>query len=133
MRCIVKPVGQPPEVCNIPNTLEAMQSLVGGYIQLVPIGLGIDLLCNEEGLLLKLPVNCGFAGTIALVGLNLNTAERRSLADDEVGKALAWFRLHEQDRLPDTESDLVMFDSLAKMLDYTSRKAAAQNREWDDL
>lgn len=40
-------------------TLEEMQDIVGGCIQLVPGSAGCpgDVLCNEEGLLLELPQN----------------------------------------------------------------------------
>lgn len=39
-------------------TLEELQNVVGGYIQIVPlVKRGEQLICNEEGLRLKLPVN----------------------------------------------------------------------------
>ena len=34
---------------EVENTLEAKQAFVGGYIEVVNIGNGIDLICNEEG------------------------------------------------------------------------------------
>ena len=34
---------------EIENSLEAKQAFVGGYIEVVDIGNGIDLICNEEG------------------------------------------------------------------------------------
>lgn len=40
---------------EIPYTLEAMQGLVGGYIETVEIMDGIVIVCNEEGKLLGLP------------------------------------------------------------------------------
>ena len=38
-------------------TLVELQTLVGGYIQAVPIGAGRYLVCNEDGKRLELPVN----------------------------------------------------------------------------
>lgn len=45
---------------NISITLENLQKLVGGYIEIVnldPIKKGLVLICNEEGKNLKLPYN----------------------------------------------------------------------------
>lgn len=39
----------------------AMQKIVGGLIQCVTLDDGIDLWCNEEGMLLELPLNRCFA------------------------------------------------------------------------
>ena len=57
MKVIVKKVGNVPEVVEIENTLEAMQEIVGGYIELVPIRTGCVMICNEEGKLEGLPYN----------------------------------------------------------------------------
>jgi|TARA_R100000935_G_scaffold10727_2_gene21420 hypothetical protein len=39
------------------STLESMQKLVGGYIEMVHLNDGQVLVCNEEGLLYGLPFN----------------------------------------------------------------------------
>lgn len=57
IRVLYKPVGKPFEVREIPNTLEACQELVGGYIEVVKICTNLLLVCNEEGLVRGLPVN----------------------------------------------------------------------------
>lgn len=45
-----------PERADIPDTLEAMQEVVGGYIQAVyPFEEPVALICNEEGKLNGLP------------------------------------------------------------------------------
>ena len=46
--------GKAPEAVTIPNTLEAMQQMVGGYIEVIPLD-GVCLVCNEEGKLMGLP------------------------------------------------------------------------------
>ena len=48
--------GKAPEQITIPNTLKAMQELVGGHIEIVDYQ-GTCLVCNEEGKLLELEPN----------------------------------------------------------------------------
>ena len=45
---------------EIANTLVDKQKYVGGYIEVISIDGVIDLICNEEGKLLHLPVNRAF-------------------------------------------------------------------------
>ena len=55
--CVFEP-NKKPEMVTIDNTLEAMQRIVGGYIQVVkPWGGDVVLVCNEEGKVLNLPLN----------------------------------------------------------------------------
>jgi len=49
--------GAAPEVVSVPNTLEAFQEAVGGYIEALGMDAGFCLICNEEGKLLGLPAN----------------------------------------------------------------------------
>lgn len=49
MRAIIKEVGKAPVVKDIENTLDALKSLVGGYIEVVRLEDNILLICNEEG------------------------------------------------------------------------------------
>ena len=49
IKVLYKPVGKPFEVREIPNTLEACQELVGGYIEPVTVCSDLVLVCNEEG------------------------------------------------------------------------------------
>ena len=44
------------DLLEIDNTLESMQALVGGYIEVYPLTGEIVIVCNEEGKLLGLPV-----------------------------------------------------------------------------
>ena len=48
--------GKAPAQITIPNTLKAMQELVGGHIEIVDFQ-GACLVCNEEGKLLGLEPN----------------------------------------------------------------------------
>lgn len=73
MRVIRKIPGENFELIDIPNTLEALQKEVEGFIECVPLTVGSCVICNEEGLLLDLPVNViinstQYVGTILVVG-----------------------------------------------------------------
>mgnify|MGYP001029427075 CR=1 FL=1 len=65
--------GQTPERITMPNTLEAFQEAVGGYIETVGLDTSAVLICNEEGKLAGLPANRQvggdtIAGTFLIVG-----------------------------------------------------------------
>lgn len=73
IRVIRKAPGKAPEEIWIPNTLEALQAEVDGYIETVRIASDCVIVCDEEGLLKNKPMNqtkigWRFAGTVLLVG-----------------------------------------------------------------
>lgn len=72
MKVLLKPVGRPFELREIPNSLKACQELVGGYIETVTLEEDLILVCNEEGLIRGLPSNpwlgYDFRGDFFLVG-----------------------------------------------------------------
>ena len=54
---IIEPMKKPREEI-IPNTLEAMQNIVGGHIEVMSIRRdGTVIVCNEEGKITGLPMN----------------------------------------------------------------------------
>lgn len=58
MRILVCEPGKHPRGVEIPNELEEMQKMVGGYIQAVyPWEEPVALICDEEGLLKQYPFN----------------------------------------------------------------------------
>lgn len=59
VRVIVVRVGLMPEVRELEEgeTLAAMQEVVGGYVECIELGDGVDLWSNESALLLDLPIN----------------------------------------------------------------------------
>ncbi len=80
--------GQPPEETVIPNTLEASQQIVGGYIEVVGLDDDCVLVCNEEGKLLGLPGNrrCGediITGTFFVTACD-EEGDFCSLSDDQM-------------------------------------------------
>lgn len=85
--CVIKDPGERPIVASIPNTLEALQKAVDGYIETVTIASDLVLICNEEGRLLDLPDNCtvcgvNFVGSILAAGVNRDTFV--SLTPDQI-------------------------------------------------
>jgi len=64
---LVKHPGHPAFMVSTPNTLEALQGLVDGYIETVTLATDLVLICNEEGFLRHLPDNCELCG-MRLVG-----------------------------------------------------------------
>lgn len=58
MNVIVKRVGEAPKHENVNDTLEAFQSIIGGFLQVLPVtNDGLAMYCNEEGKLKRLPPN----------------------------------------------------------------------------
>ncbi|MBT1167256.1 DUF3846 domain-containing protein [Bifidobacterium simiarum] len=90
---IIEP-GQPPRRDGIPNTLEAMQHVVGGYIEHIGSDDHASCWVNEEGRLINLPPNRILIrpdGTIAdilrgpilITGHDPDTGEETSLSDEQ--------------------------------------------------
>jgi hypothetical protein len=49
VKVLIKEPGKPYEFRDIEKTLEAMQAIVGGYIEVITLRNGLDLICDEEG------------------------------------------------------------------------------------
>ncbi|MBD5085682.1 MAG: DUF3846 domain-containing protein [Clostridiales bacterium] len=78
--------GRLPEEITMPNTLEAFQAAVGGYIEVLDLGGDAVLVCNEEGKLAGLPANRRVCGdTIAGIFLITGSADGEfcSLSDED--------------------------------------------------
>lgn len=87
IRVLVKEPGKAAELREIPNTLEALQGIVGGYIEAVWLSDNSVIVCNEEGKLQRLPVNFRIFGYV-IVGTALFAGvsgdEFCSLTDEQV-------------------------------------------------
>lgn len=71
LKIMRKRPGMDWERIEIPNTLEALQNEVGGWIECVYHADGTAYIVNEEGLWLGLPHNFGqYVGTVLWVGLS---------------------------------------------------------------
>lgn len=62
IRVIYKRVGFDPVEVTIPNTLEQLQRMVGGFIETVSFGPGMIMIVDEEGKIDGRPVNFVFRG-----------------------------------------------------------------------
>ena len=62
IKAVYKESGKPAVVREMPNTLEAFQQAVNGYIETVTLFEDLVILCNEEGRINAMPYNCELAG-----------------------------------------------------------------------
>ena len=88
MRVLIKEPGKPWVVALIPNTLEALQQAVGGYIETYTIDpqRGLVIICDEEGRLADKPFNLridgiDFVGTLLLCGFDKDDGEFYNVPD----------------------------------------------------
>ncbi len=77
MKILIVEPGRYPRAADIPHTLEAMQKVVGGYIQAIyPWEDRVGLVCDDEGLLKQYRFNRmvgkdnAIFGTFFICGLN---------------------------------------------------------------
>ena len=92
---IVEPLTE-PYVKDIDSSLESMQSIVGGLIQAIyPFDHPVALICNEEGKLMRLPLNRALfdkdgnvvdiiAGTFFICSAPADSENFDSLTDEQI-------------------------------------------------
>jgi len=69
MIVIIKEPGKPGRKEDIPNTMEALQQVVGGYVEVIRIASDMYAIVDEEGKPKGLPVNImGMVGTVVFCG-----------------------------------------------------------------
>lgn len=107
LRVVMVEPGKPAYETEIDNTLEAEQKAVGGYIEVVPLGDGKLLICNEEGKLSGMQGNRRIgkdiiAGSFFIVGEDGD--EFRSLTDEEVKESLERFAEPEENSQEEVEN-----------------------------
>jgi len=101
-KVIVARVGQNPVVEEMEDSLDAMQDIVGGYIERVRLGDTVDMWFNEEGRLKGLPMNrlvpddygnqWDICGNLFLASHN-DEGDTTSLSNDDLKK---WMSVVEQ-------------------------------------
>jgi hypothetical protein len=90
------PLGQDPQVREIPNDYDALMELVGGSFEGYSITERLTLYVNGNGLLKQLPYNrAGMVGNIA-IGKHSSAGISLSLTDKDVGTALEWLLRNDQ-------------------------------------
>lgn len=98
MRVVIKRPGNDPEEQEMQNTLQAAQRLVDGLIEIPALpGLpkGVDLVCNEEGLLKGMRPNLAAQGGTLIVGpvvflSHTRDGEWQGLTDKQVKEVFAF-------------------------------------------
>ena len=53
---VVEPYKEPYQL-KVKHTLKNLQNIVGGLIEYIQLEHNVDLICNEEGKILRLPLN----------------------------------------------------------------------------
>ena len=93
MKVLIVEPGKRPRKADIAHTLESMQAIVDGCIEITyPWKDAVGLVCNDEGLLRQLPFNrlvapgSGIFGTFFLCGLG--EEDLNDLPDDMADKYL---------------------------------------------
>lgn len=91
-----------PELIEMKNELEAMQAIVGGYIEIYPLAEGVAIVCNEEGKINGLELNRPIfhngqiveiiAGTFFIAGDDISIGEFVSLTEEQIAKYSKQFR-----------------------------------------
>lgn len=88
------PVDGQPEVREIDNTLKALQEVVGGRIEAIPLLPDLTIIINEEGLILNLRHNVLWRGHYlrgdVLVTKGDEDGEFVSLSPEEIEFAVGW-------------------------------------------
>lgn len=100
MKAIRKKPGAQPEIIEVDNTLAALQTEVGGYIETVTIASDAVVICNEEGVLLGMPYNCRFVG-VDFVGPILVVGRNKDDFCDAPGTDFLMYHLREEDNTHD--------------------------------
>ena len=108
MRVLIVEPERKPRAAEIDGSLEAMQNIVGGYIQAIyPFEDSTALVCNEEAKLLGLPLNRALrdeesgeiydivSGTFFLCDVPMDSESFTSLDDGQVEKLTAKFSVPE--------------------------------------
>ena len=74
--------GKSPETVTMPNTLDAMQKMVGGYIEVIPLN-DVCLVCNEDVKLMGLEGNRRLGNAFFLAG-DTRSGDLCSLTQDQL-------------------------------------------------
>lgn len=102
LRVVVVEPRRKPYVKDIDGSLESLQSIVGGYIEMIcPFDEPVAIICNEEGKINELPLNRVLrdnenhiidvvAGTFFVCACGLD--DFTSLSDEQIEKYIGLFR-----------------------------------------
>jgi hypothetical protein len=108
VRIVIVPCHGKPFVAWVKPDLDTFQAIVGGMIEVVRNrvpGTRVDIVCNEEGIMTGLPQNgCGLLGNYYFCAIDGN-GDERSLTDQEVAAALAYWTARRTQPHPDPNGE----------------------------
>ena len=136
IKVLYKRVGREPEVIEIENTLQAMQSLVGGFIEVIPYD-DYELICNEEGKLDDLYPNVGFDydiinGNFFIANDNYETGDFASLTDKNIEKIKEDLKSRSF-HYTKTQMRAVLKQEKDLMKNYTDEETKKREQEIDEI
>ena len=97
IKAVIQRPGQISQIITIPNTLEALQQLVGGYIETLTLPDGFVIICNEEGRYLGLQPNVNTYAGVIVGNIIITKAEGEdfaSLTPEQLQSARGWLLKH---------------------------------------
>jgi hypothetical protein len=138
MKAIRKEVGKPAEVIDLDMTYEFQRATVGGYIQMVPIGPGVEVVCNEEGMFAgpggtPLPQNAaGYLGNILIVAVDPDEGECIDMTPEQLRKGLAYLERYAELK-HDLSGGVGIIVGKANVDAFLLGKATHEQSIWDTL
>ena len=132
MRAIVKNVDAPATFIDRDLSYDFLRETVGGFIEYVPIGPEIDVVCNDQGAIDELPLNAaGFVGSILIVATNERTGATRDMTDEEIRKGLAYLERFQDVQHPGVACGYVSgAENIERVLTEKARRITS---DWDRL
>lgn len=140
IRVLIKEPYKEPYVKEIDYTLEAMQEIVGGYIECVgfPNINGVDLYVNEEGKLDRLEGNFWLpeyedcvVGTCFMVGYNAHNGQNKDITDKQIEHCkeyIKYFDLGKYDLYYDFDLLQMLMKNRKKMYDENKKLQKNQGK-----
>ena len=136
IKVLYKKVGREPEVIEIENTLQAMQNMVGGFIEVIPYD-DYELVCNEEGKIMGLYPNVGFDydvinGNFFIANDNYETGDFASLTDKNIEKIKEDLKSRSF-HYTKTQMRAVLKQEKDLMKNYTDEETKKREQEIDEM
>ena len=102
IRVLIVEPGKEPYEARIENTLGTLQSIVDGYIEMIPMESGVDLIVNDEGKCLNLPFNRYITGNMlvgTIIVIGIKNGETISLSPELAEKYKKYFALNNHEHI----------------------------------
>lgn len=124
VKVVVCRTGQRPVEELIDGSLESWQAIVGGYVQMIHLGGGISVACNEDGMMLNLPQNaCGLLGDFFFTRTDPRTGDSVSLTEQDVQMIGAYYEAYRTFKHGGPNVSVHSFGSLEALHAFQERTA----------